>query len=187
MFRRHQVTWFGFAALLPLLAACTTETPTQPDDSSTGSTGPAAIGASVSLSQAQAASQGKAAKKIPLWYEGELVTGNLLRGAEPGQEGFIPLPEAQASSSHDRLYLIQNNPNQEVTPEVIAHVPGDPEYTGGRWRLIFAVFNDTLAPEDRPNVTSVDQLLELVDTGAVDLIDAGVSFECPVVSRTFDG
>jgi len=37
------------------------------------------------------------------------------------------------------------------------------------------------------NVTSVGQLLDLVAGGAVELTEAGVSFECPVVSRTFGG
>lgn len=129
---------------------------------------------------------GAKAKRIPLWYEGSLVTGNLLGGVEPGEPGFRPLPERQNKSSNDPLYVIQNNPNQEVTPEVIAHVPGDREYTGGRWRVIFVEFNDSIAPADRPNVTSVSQIFALAAAGSVDIVDAGVSFECPVVSRSFD-
>jgi hypothetical protein len=125
--------------------------------------------------------------RIPLWHDGQLVTGLLLRGAEPGQPGFNPLPAAQAASSNDTLYVITNNPNQSGSVEVIAHVPSDPEYTGGRWNVVFVEFNDTIPEADRPNVTSVAQIEALALAGAVDLLEPGVSFVCPVVSLSFDG
>lgn len=127
------------------------------------------------------------AKKIPIWYRGHLVTANLLHGAEPGQPGFVPLPPNQAKSSNDILYEVLNDPNQQVTPEVIQYAPGDPQFTGGRWKIVNAVFNDTLAPADRPNVTSVDQILALAEAGVVDLVETNIYFECTIVSASFAG
>lgn len=127
------------------------------------------------------------AKRIPIWYHGHLVTANLLQGAEPGQPGFIPLPPNQAKSSNDILYEVLNNPNQQVTPEVIQYAPGDPQFTGGRWKIVNAVFNDTLSPAQRPNVTSVDQILALEAAGAIDLVQTNIYFECTIVSSSFSG
>ena len=138
-----------------------------------------------SLAAPVLANNGKPGAFIPLWYNDTLVTSLLPRGAEPGQPGFIPLPAAQAGSSNDTIYVIQNNPQQSVTPEVIAHVPGDPEYTGGRWKVMFVVFNDAIPAGARPNVTSVAQIDALIAAGAVDIVDPGVSFVCPVVSLSF--
>ena len=124
---------------------------------------------------------------IPLWHDGNLVTGLLLRGAEPGQPGFIPLPAAQAGSSNDIIYVIQNNPNQMGAHEVITHIPGERGYTGGRWTVVFVAFNNMLAPAARPNVVSASQVLALAAAEAVDLVFPGVYFECPVVSSTLTG
>lgn len=131
---------------------------------------------------------GGAAKRIPLWYNGHLVTGLLLHGAEPGQPGFVPLPAAQAKSSNDLIYVIANDPNQETTPEVIALAPGDSLFTGGRWKVVSVVFNDTIAPALRPQVTSQAQILALEKAGAVDLIQTDTYFVCTIVdTRSFSG
>ncbi len=129
--------------------------------------------------------QGKSPAFIPLWYEDQLVTGNLIRSAEPGDPNFIALPPVQ-DRSKDNLYVLTNpNPLQPVTVEVIGSIPGDVEYTGGRWNVKLVTFSEALPPVRRPIVTSLASVRDAVAQGLAMVVDAGVEFECPVVSDRF--
>jgi hypothetical protein len=130
--------------------------------------------------------QGKSGTFIPLWYEDELVTALLVRSSEPGDPNFIALPPVQ-DRSNDNLYVLTNpNPLQPVTVEIIGSVPGDAGYTGGRWNVKMVTFSEALAPAQRPIITSEDGVEDAVSFGLASVADAGVEFECPVVStRSF--
>lgn len=130
------------------------------------------------------AAQKEPATRIPLWHEGSLVTGLLLHGAEPGQPGFRPLPDAQTKNSDNILYVILDNEQQQTTVEVIDHVPGERGYSGGRWRVMEVGF---VSESDEIPVTSAEQVETLAAAGKVTVTDPGITFECPVVSDSWDG
>lgn len=133
---------------------------------------------------AQGQGRGQGTKFIALWYRGDLVTSLLLFGAEPGEPGFIELPAAQ--ESNDILYglkdcgLVQR---LSASCEVIDSVPGDPEYTGGRWHVkqVFSIPRGA----DLPFLRSRAEIDQLVADGKAEIVDTNVDFECPVTHLVF--
>ena len=134
---------------------------------------------------------------IPLIFEGTLVTSVLPQCAEPGDPGFIPLPE---EGGNDIFYLIKNpHPDQGLVDkngnfvsvvEVIASIPEDTAYTGGRWHVqeVFSTLCSPVSPSCEltlPVLTSKQDILDAVDDGIAMIVDTNIDFECPVTHGIF--
>jgi hypothetical protein len=107
-----------------------------------------------------------------LYYEDEFVTANLPSG---GDVVFKALPENANSYPFDPIYVFvdENTGMPHAQPPVIGSIPGDKEYTGGRWQL-FLVFG-TVASDD--DITSVGELMET----ELEITETDMYFSCPVI------
>jgi len=108
-----------------------------------------------------------------LYYDGGLVTALI---PDEGNVVWMEIPENAMSYPFDPIYVFvdENTGMPHAQPPVIGSVPGDPEYTGGRWQL-FLVFGTTAADDD---ITSV---WELMDMG-LEIEETNMYFSCPVIS-----
>jgi hypothetical protein len=108
-----------------------------------------------------------------LYYDGELVTALIPNG---GNVVWKELPENANSYPFDPIYVFVDEDTMmpHAQNPLIGSVPGDPEYTGGRWQL-FLVYGTMAADDD---ITSV---MELMYSG-LEIEETNMYFSCPVIS-----
>ncbi|MGA1820853.1 MAG: hypothetical protein ACMUHU_07595 [Thermoplasmatota archaeon] len=108
-----------------------------------------------------------------LYYEGELVTALI---PNEGNVVWKEIPDNAMSYPFDPIYVFvdENTEMPHAQNPLIGSVPGDPEYTGGRWQL-FLVYGTTAADDD---ITSVMDLMEM----ELDIMETNMYFSCPVIS-----
>jgi hypothetical protein len=138
-----------------------------------------------------------------------LITGTIL---------ICVLAQSQAANSrrapnaiwvHDQLYSTIGTPTSFQSPpeqstdviysfagsglegqrSVAEVAPGDPEYNGGRWRVMAVMFTEQgLMTFDGDNdgvvdaeITNAELLWMYVESGDLEVIDTGTRFECPLL------
>ena len=108
-----------------------------------------------------------------LYYEGEFVTALLPNG---GAVTFKELPENANSYPFDPIYVFvdEDTGMPHAQNPLIGSVPGDKDYTGGRWQ-VFLVYGTTAADYD---ITSVMELMGM----ELDIMETNMYFSCPVIS-----
>lgn len=102
-----------------------------------------------------------------LWADGELYGTNF--------NGNLPAPRKNNRQSFDDIYIIGNG--VEGQRPVAEAAPG-PDYNGGRWAVINVTW---VNPDDAVELTSDDQIDELLESGALEASEAGVYFSCPLL------
>jgi hypothetical protein len=113
-----------------------------------------------------------------LYYEGDLVDVLIpQKGKDGGDVTFKALPDSAKAYPFDPIYVFvdEDTGMPHAQPPVIGSVPGDSDYTGGRWQ-VFLVFGTVAADDD---ITSVDDLL---DSGLT-IEEQDLYFECPVLGK----
>jgi hypothetical protein len=108
-----------------------------------------------------------------LYYEGEFVTALLPNG---GAVAFKELPENANSYPFDPIYVFVDEETEmpHAQNPLIGSVPGDKDYTGGRWQ-VFLVFGTTADDDD---ITSVMDLMDM----DLEIVETQMYFSCPVIS-----
>ncbi|MGA1792669.1 MAG: hypothetical protein ACMUHM_01850 [Thermoplasmatota archaeon] len=108
-----------------------------------------------------------------LYYEGEFVTALLPNG---GAVAFKELPENANSYPFDPIYVFvdEDTGMPHAQNPLIGSVPGDKDYTGGRWQ-VFLVYGTTAADDD---ITSVMDLMDM----DLEIMETNMYFSCPVIS-----
>lgn len=69
--------------------------------------------------------------------------------------------------------------------------PGDPDYNGGRWRVMAVVFTDLglMVLDSEPDGVIDAEIMDATDVlayaaaGLIEITDTGVRFECPLLPR----
>lgn len=111
-----------------------------------------------------------------LYYDGGMVDVLIpQQGKDGGDVHFMALPDNAASYPFDPIYVFvdENTGMPHAQPPVIGSVPGDSDYTGGRWQL-FLVYGTTAADDD---ITSVGDLM----SSGLTIEETDMYFECPVL------
>ena len=113
------------------------------------------------------------AQRTQLYYDGGAVTALIPNG---GNVVWKALPDNAQSYPFDPIYVFvdENTGMPHAQMPVIGSVPGDPEYTGGRWQL-FLVMGTVAADDD---IMSVEELME----SGLEIEETQMYFSCPVVS-----
>lgn len=110
------------------------------------------------------------------YYEGDLY--DLLapqKGKDGGAVDFKELPDNANAYPFDPIYVFVDTETDmpHAQPPVIGSVPGDSDYTGGRWQL-FLVYGTTADDDD---ITSV---YDLMNSG-LEIEETNMYFECPIL------
>jgi hypothetical protein len=100
------------------------------------------------------------------------------------------LPAAAPDHSFDEIYLLGGPPGAGDQLPVAAAAPGDPDYNGGRWKVLLVTWNTdyatTLAAHDTNGSGDLDSAEE-VEAALADASGAGATeevvryFACPVI------
>ncbi|MGA1821949.1 MAG: hypothetical protein ACMUIG_05425 [Thermoplasmatota archaeon] len=109
-----------------------------------------------------------------LYYEGELVTALIPNG---GNVNFKEIPENSRAYPFDPIYVFVDEDTMmpHAQNPLIGSVPGDSEYTGGRWQ-VFLVFGTSAEDDD---ITSVYDLM----MSDLEIEETNMYFSCPVIGR----
>jgi len=113
-----------------------------------------------------------------LYYEGELVDVLIpQKGKDGGDVTFKALPDSANAYPFDPIYVFvdADTGTPHAQPPVIGSVPGDSDYTGGRWQ-VFLVLGTTAADDD---ITSVGDLM----ASGLTIQETDLYFECPVIGK----
>lgn len=112
-----------------------------------------------------------------LYYDGHLVDVLIPQNSGRDQTGWKALPDNANAYPFDPIYVFvdEDTGMPHAQPPVIGSVPGDSDYTGGRWQL-FLVFGTTAADDD---ITSVADLM----SSGLTIEEQDVYFECPVIGK----
>lgn len=86
----------------------------------------------------------------------------------------LPAPNAHNRQSFDGLYKFTNGVMDQLP--VAEAAPGNPAYNGGRWIEYFVTFTGTPM-----SITSYEQLMPLITSGAVMVTETGNYFQCPLL------
>jgi hypothetical protein len=115
------------------------------------------------------------AQRGQLYYDGEMVDVLIPQNNGRDQTGWKALPDNAASYPFDPIYVFvdEDTGMPHAQPPVIGSVPGDSDYTGGRWHL-HLVFGTVAADDD---ITSVADLM----ASGLTIEPQDVYFECPVL------
>ncbi len=111
-----------------------------------------------------------------LYYEGDLVDVLIpQKGKAGGDVTFNALPDSAKAYPFDPIYVFVDADTEmpHAQPPVIGSVPGDSDYTGGRWQ-VFLVFGTVAADDD---ITSVADLM----SSGLTIQETDLYFECPVL------
>jgi hypothetical protein len=111
-----------------------------------------------------------------LYYEGDLVDVLIpQKGKDGGDVTFKALPDSANAYPFDPIYVFVDADTEmpHAQPPVIGSVPGDSDYTGGRWQ-VFLVLGTVAADDD---ITSVGDLM----TSGLTIEETDLYFECPVL------
>jgi len=111
-----------------------------------------------------------------LYYDGDLVDVLVpQQGKDGGDVHFQALPDNANAYPFDPIYVFvdEDTGMPHAQPPVIGSVPGDSDYTGGRWHL-FLVYGTTAADDD---ITSVGDLM----SSGLTIEETDMYFECPVL------
>ncbi|MFW3147186.1 MAG: hypothetical protein ACMUIE_10300 [Thermoplasmatota archaeon] len=109
-----------------------------------------------------------------LYYEDGYVTAILPSG---GDVAFKELPENAKSYPFDPIYVFvdEDTGMPHAQTPVIGSVPGDKDYTGGRWQ-VFLVLGTTATDDD---ITSVSELMG----SGLEIRETDMYFSCPVIKK----
>lgn len=112
-----------------------------------------------------------------LYYEDDLVDVLLPTQGDGSDVDFKEMPENAKSYPFDPIYVFvdENTDMPHAQPAVIGSVPGDKEYTGGRWH-VFLVYGTVPADDD---ITSVDELM----SSGLEIEETDTFFLCPVIGK----
>jgi hypothetical protein len=113
------------------------------------------------------------AQRTNLYYDGDTVTALIPNG---GAVTFKALPDNAKAYPFDPIYVFvddeTNMPHAQMA--LIGSVPGDSDYTGGRWH-VHLVFGTVAADDD---ITSVADLM----ASGLTIEETNMYFACPVIS-----
>jgi hypothetical protein len=118
------------------------------------------------------------AVKEQLYYDGDLVDVLIpQKGKDGGDVTFKALPDNANAYPFDPIYVFVDADTgmPHAQPPLIGSVPGDSDYTGGRWH-VHLVFGTVAADDD---ITSVDDLMD----GGLTIVPQDAYFECPVPGK----
>jgi hypothetical protein len=140
----------------------------------------AALIITISLMVPALAGPAEAAKavKVELYYDGDLVDALIpQKGKDGGSVTFEELPDNANAYPFDPIYVfVDENTNMpHAQNPLIGSVPGDSDYTGGRWH-VHLVFGTTAADDD---ITSVADLM----SSGLTIESTDMYFACPVVGK----
>ena len=113
-----------------------------------------------------------------LYYDGQLVDVLIpQKGKDGGDVTFKALPDNAKAYPFDPIYVFVDEDTglPHAQPPVIGSVPGDSDYTGGRWHL-FLVFGTTAADDD------ISSVADLMSSGLT-IEETDMYFECPVIGK----
>ncbi len=115
--------------------------------------------------------------RTQLYYDGRLVDAIIPVQGDGSDVEFKPLPPTAAAYPFDPIYVFVDSATgmPHAQAPVIGSVPGDRDYTGGRWHVTL-VFGTTAAD---PDITSVGDL----KAAGLDMMVTDKFFECPVVGK----
>ncbi len=115
--------------------------------------------------------------RTQLYYEGDLVDAIIPIQGDGSDVEFQPLPANAAAYPFDPIYVfVDANTNMpHAQPPIIGSIPGDKDYTGGRWHVTL-VLGQTEADDD---ITSVEDLM----SAGLTMVQTDKFFECPVVGK----
>lgn len=115
--------------------------------------------------------------RTQLYYEGDLVNAIIPIQGDGSDVEFQPLPANAAAYPFDPIYVFvdANTGMPHAQPPIIGSVPGDTDYTGGRWHVTL-VLGQTPADDD---ITSVEDLMN----SGLTMVQTDKFFECPVVGN----
>lgn len=156
MSQRYYLTCLGLVALLPALAGCSMQLPTQPDVQ--GATGFGAVGALLKPSSTPP----------PFVFPDGCCYYNdtILRTVVP--------PASNPGTGRDNFYAITNGVAGQKG--VVGVAPGDTDYHGGHWKVYTVAF--TIAPY---LLTSEAAVLAAEAAGKVTITrDPNADFKCPI-------
>jgi hypothetical protein len=111
-----------------------------------------------------------------LYYDGAFVDALIpQKGRDGGDVTFKELPENSKAYPFDPIYVFvdENTGMPHAQPPVIGSIPGDKEYTGGRWH-VFLVFGTEAVDDD---ITSVYDLM----MSGLEIHETNMYFVCPIV------
>jgi hypothetical protein len=117
------------------------------------------------------------AQRTDLYYDGDTVTALIPQQAKDGGSvTFKALPDSAKAYPFDPIYVFvdddTNMPHAQMP--LIGSVPGDSDYTGGRWH-VHLVFGTVAADDD---ITSVADLM----SSGLTIEETDMYFACPVIS-----
>jgi hypothetical protein len=117
------------------------------------------------------------AQRTELYYDGDLVTALIPVKGQDGTVGFKALPDNAKAYPFDPIYVfVDDNTNApHAQNPLIGSVPGDSDYTGGRWH-VHLVFGTVAADDD---ITSVDDLM----SSGLTIVPQDAYFACPVIGK----
>jgi hypothetical protein len=117
------------------------------------------------------------AERTQLYYEGDLVTALIPQKGQGGSVTFKALPDNAKAYPFDPIYVFvdEDTDMPHAQNPLIGSVPGDSDYTGGRWQVHLVL--GTVAADD--DITSV---ADLMDSGLT-IKGTDMYFECPVISK----
>lgn len=115
--------------------------------------------------------------RVELYYDGSLVDAIIPVQGDGSDVGFKPLPPSAAAYPFDAIYVFVDSETgmPHAQNPIIDSVPGDRDYTGGRWHVTL-VFGRT---DGDPHITSVEDLM----AANLDMMETDKFFECPVVGK----
>jgi hypothetical protein len=112
-----------------------------------------------------------------LYYEDGLVDVLIPTQGDGSDVNFKGLPENAKAYPFDPIYVFvdENTGMPHAQPPVIGSVPGDKEYTGGRWQ-VFLVYGTVEADDD---LTSIGELM----SSGLTIEETQMYFVCPVIGK----
>jgi hypothetical protein len=117
------------------------------------------------------------AQRTQLYYDGDLVDALIPVKGQGGTVTFKALPDNANAYPFDPIYVfVDDDTNMpHAQNPLIGSVPGDSDYTGGRWQ-VFLVLGTVAADDD---ITSVDDLM----SSGLTIQETNNYFECPIVGK----
>jgi hypothetical protein len=117
------------------------------------------------------------AQRTQLYYDGDMVTALIPVKGQDGTVTFKALPDNAEAYPFDPIYVFvdEDTGMPHAQAPLIGSVPGDSDYTGGRWH-VHLVFGTVAADDD---ITSVDDLM----SSGLTIQSTDMYFACPVVGK----
>ncbi len=91
----------------------------------------------------------------------------------------LPAPNGKNNHSYDKIFVVTNGAEGQLPVGEAA--PGNPDYNGGRWWVHTATWIEDL-PHPKVVLMSYDDVMLHYDLGHLIIEDAGVYFQCPLLS-----